>query len=364
MGRLRSALKSLRLSGRSSRRGPKRNRPLWVEDLEGRPLLSLTGAISLAPMVGASSNMITGPDGNLWVAGPGVHSSLIERIGRNGSVAAFAVPGAPEVDSLAPGPDGNVWFAAQSRQPNTLVSHGILGKVTPGGRITEFRFAGNLGVLLTGTDAIARGPRGVLWFAFQGQGPGDVSEFGRITGDGRVKRFPVSFSQIEVLGIVAGPDGNLWFNNLVDGSVGRITPSGALTEFADVQPTNIANGLDGTLLVTGENAAGHFEAAQLSTTGATSFYNIPAALSQAFASYLGPAGGSLWFTNLDQNGNTTELGRITVTGAFKTYNLTPYIGTGVHFLFSIAFGKDGNLYLLDGKNPVVYRLAPSELQTQ
>jgi hypothetical protein len=69
---IRSALQLLGRSSRESRRVPKRSRPLCVEDLEGRKLLSSgAGKISLAPMAIPMSNVITGPDGDLWVAGPG-----------------------------------------------------------------------------------------------------------------------------------------------------------------------------------------------------------------------------------------------------------------------------------------------------
>jgi streptogramin lyase len=359
---IRSALKLLRRSSRESRRVPKRRQPLFVEDLEGRKLLSSGArAISLAPLAIPTSNLITGPDGDLWVAGPGHDaSSFIEKIGPNGSVTAYAVPGSPEVDDLAPGPDGNVWFSAQSRGPDRFKTHGILGMVTPAGRMIEIPFRGDLGVFGAGIDAIAHGPGGDLWFAFQGLESGDVSEFGLRTAAGRIKLFPVPSSQIQMFDIAAGPDGNLWFDNDFSG-VGRITPSGAVTEFANVDPAIIGNGLDGTLVVSGQNAAGQAETALLSTTGAVIPYTILPANSQAFANYVGPAGGSLWFTSLDQNGNTSQLGRLTKQGAVATYHLSAFIGSGGDFLYSIAVGPERSLYLLAGFKPVLYRIPLSKL---
>ena len=356
---IRSALQLLGRSSRQTRHVPKRNRPLDVEDLEGRKLLSSEAhAISLAPMEIPTSNIIAGSDGDLWVAGPGYNSSYIEKIGTNGSVTAFKVPGSPEVDDLVPGPDGNVWFSAQSFNPNRFKSHGILGKVTPDGQITEIPIPGNLGVFGAGGPAIARGPGGVLWFALQGYDSGQVSEFGLMTAAGRIKRFPVPMSQIQMLDIAVGPDGNLWFDNLVDDSVGRITPSGAVTEFANVQPWIIQSGLDGSLVVIGQNPSGQPETALLSTTGAVTPYTIPPAMSQAFADYVGPAGGSLWFTSADQNGNTIGLGRITKQGVDETYSLSLNKGD---LIDSIAVGPDRSLYLLEGVKPVVYRIPLSKL---
>ena len=362
MAWIRTALQLLGRSSRQTRRVLKRNRPLYVEDLEGRNLLSSGAhAISLAPMQGSTSNIITGPDGDLWVAGGGLDSSYIEKIGPSGSVTAFKVPGSPEVDELVPGPDGSVWFSAQSLEPNRLKSHGILGKVTPDGQITEIPIPGNLGVFAAGEDAIARGRGGVLWFAFQGFDPGQVSEFGLMTAAGRIKRFPVPMSQIQMIDIAAGTDGDLWFDNLVDDGIGRITPTGAVTEFATVQPFYLQSGLDGSLVVIGQNPSGRAETALLSTTGAVTPYTIPASISQAFADYVGAAGGSLWFTSADQNGNTIQLGRITEQGTVETYNLPPNIGRKGAFIDSIAVG-DRSLYLLDGLKPVLYRIPLSKLQ--
>ena len=90
-------------------------------------------------------------------------------------------------------------------------------------------------------------------------------------------------------------------------------------------------------------------------------YTIPAANSHAFADYLGPAGGSLWFTSGDQIGTTIELGRITRQGAVATYNLSALIGSGADSAYSIAVGPDHSLYLLNGVKPVLYRIPLNKL---
>ena len=49
--------------------------------------------------------------------------------------------------------------------------------------------------------------------------------------------------------IVPGPDGNMWFNGF--GTIGRITPAGAITEFAiDGNAEALAWGPDGNLWFT------------------------------------------------------------------------------------------------------------------
>ena len=55
------------------------------------------------------------------------------------------------------------------------------------------------------------------------------------------------------LGIITGPDGNLWFTNSNSRSIGRITPSGVITTFpvpGGVFPDQIAKGADGNLWFT------------------------------------------------------------------------------------------------------------------
>jgi len=55
------------------------------------------------------------------------------------------------------------------------------------------------------------------------------------------------------LGIAAGPDGNLWFTNLGNNSVGRVTPAGVVSNFTGSgisDPFGIAAGPDGNLWFT------------------------------------------------------------------------------------------------------------------
>ena len=71
----------------------------------------------------------------------------------------------------------------------------------------------------------------------------------------------------------------------------------------------MANGPNGSLIVTGHNAKGQNEVFRVSTAGAVTRYKIPAAISNAFETYLGPADGSLWFT--DAVSAPFKIGRIT-----------------------------------------------------
>jgi hypothetical protein len=72
-------------------------------------------------------------------------------------------------------------------------------------------------------NGIAPGPDGNLWFT-------DISnnQVGKITPGGAVTEWPLSNRAIE---ITTGPDGNLWFTEDLGNMIGRITLDGTVTEF-------------------------------------------------------------------------------------------------------------------------------------
>ena len=93
---------------------------------------------------------------------------------------------------------------------------------------------------------IGAGPDGNLWFTGL-----TGARIGRITPGGAIAEFALSTI---ALGITAGPDGNLWFTEI--NKIGRITPGGVITEFviptASSSPSDIVAGADGNLWFTEE----------------------------------------------------------------------------------------------------------------
>ena len=75
-----------------------------------------------------------------------------------------------------------------------------------------------------------------------------------MTMDGVFSSFVVPTAASQPQGIVAGPDGNLWFTEQTGNRIGRITPSGEINEFAiptsDGGPLFITAGPDGALWFT------------------------------------------------------------------------------------------------------------------
>ena len=81
--------------------------------------------------------------------------------------------------------------------------------------------------------------------------PSGSSEIGRITPAGAFTEFPLPAGHSSLGGLTVGPDGNLWFTEVRQGTaIGRITPAGAITEFplpAAIAPGRLTVGPDGNL---------------------------------------------------------------------------------------------------------------------
>ena len=144
----------------------------------------------------------------------------------------------------------------------------IPAAAAPGDGITEYTLPPGSGSL----DAIAAGPDGNMWFTESGSslreehGPGDTGagKIGRITPTGIITEYPLLTPFTTLGGITAGPDGNMWFTETfhsgvvavppLGGAIGRITPTGTVTEYplptAGSSPRGIAAGPDGNMWFT------------------------------------------------------------------------------------------------------------------
>jgi streptogramin lyase len=141
---------------------------------------------------------------------------------------------------------------------------------------------------------------------------------------------PTDSADINVpLAIVAGPDGNLWFTNSGNNSIGTVTTAGTFTSYTGMgisTPRGITVGSDHNLWFTNANAIG-----KITTTGTVTLY-AGTGISGPTAIAAGPD-GDLWF-----NSNNGFIGKITTGGVVTDYPLPNVIVTG------IAAGPDGNLW--------------------
>jgi LPXTG-motif cell wall-anchored protein len=181
-----------------------------------------SGVITEFPLPASSCphGITAGPDGNLWFAEYG--QNKIGRITPNGVITEYAAPACsnPYCDpyGITAGPDGNLWF--------TDLWGDRVGSITPSGIIAVY----TVPTYQAGPAGIATGSDGNLWvtYMYGGEPVGSNSNIGRITPSGVITEFPVPYSG-QLIGITAGPNGNLWFTKGCQ--IGRITPSGVIALF-------------------------------------------------------------------------------------------------------------------------------------
>ncbi len=179
-----------------------------------------------------------------------------------------------------------------------------------------------------------------------------------------VTTFPIPLVEIvQPQGIARGSDGNLWFTENASGQIGRMTPAGAVTQFAlpavpppagspagtastTPNPTAITAGPDGALWFTGIPG----EIGRITTAGVVTEFPVPAGTGSTpvtpTAIAAGPD-GALWFTV------PGEVGRISATGVvteFPIPEIPPPAGSppgtaGTQAsLTAITAGPDGALW--------------------
>jgi streptogramin lyase len=261
--------------------------------------------------------------------------------------------------NIVAGPDGALWLLAFQ------YSDGFVVRIAPEGTITEYPFGGNFGASHTVPDSypmgsdnlgIVAGPDGAMWFVEEGQGG-----IGRLTVAGVLTEFKVPWSSTP-LAITVGPDGALWFSDARNATIGRVTTAGAFSQYpvpaSNPQITSIATGPDGALWYTdiGDALIG-----RLTMAGVATVFPVPANVApNAIAA--GPD-GALWFT--DFNGS---IGRITTPGTITMYPV-PLLPQPDDGIFSpnpehITLGPDGAMWFTDWASGDIGRISMTGAITQ
>jgi streptogramin lyase len=198
--------------------------------------------------------------------------------------------------------------------------------------------------------AIAAGPDGNLWFLEM-----VTNQIGRITPQGQVSEFPLPTyggPTVDFLdAITAGPDGNLWFTDSI--GIGRITPAGQITQFPLPPPNNDPNGItsgpDGNLWFLLGGKIG-----RMTPAGQVTLFPLPTRQSDLVWITAGPD-GNLWFT---VNGDE-QIGRITPQGQITEFPLPPSNGDP----WGITAGPDGNLWFTELTGNRIGRITPAGQMT-
>jgi streptogramin lyase len=304
------------------------------------------------PMSGSSdASIVTGPDSNIWFTEVAATTngpiSKIVRITPTGTMSEFPQnPLKGNLFTITAGPDGNLWFT-----DGGFSTGGKIGHITPTGTIKEFTLPASNG----DPGGITAGPDGNLWFTFFSTSQNSKIE--RITPTGAIKEFSLP-PTVAPGSITAGSDDNLWFTETIIGpknvnvepirKIGRITPTGTITEFpltVGTSPSSITTGPDGNVWFTEDLKGGlSGSIARITPTGSISEFPLPASNSSNGiggipASITAGHDGSLWFTDSRNN----SIGRITPTGTISEFALpTPQSNPD-----QITSGRDGKIWITE-----------------
>jgi streptogramin lyase len=271
------------------------------------------------------------------------------------------------VRGVVEGPDGNVWFSCERERPHNFRLEALLGRVTPQGEVQEF--SAGLSQLSFVPEIVA-GPDGNLWFPIdpglnaygrRAAAPG----IGRITPGGQITEFREGLGANSFAGgLTAGPDGNVWFSvfpneNARSGppptAIGRITPSGQITEFREgLAPKGLGGlglGPDGNLWFGDADAT----IKRIAPTGAITAFNSPTDPPSRGKDPVKGPDGNLWF--IAANGTHTTIDRATPLGAIAEFTSASLVPGGIGPLIA---GPDGNLWFPErGVSPALARITPN-----
>jgi streptogramin lyase len=271
---------------------------------------------------GNTQGVTMGPDSAIWFTQNA--ASNVGRIAPDGSITYFSLPIGGIHSAIISGPDGNLWY---TRSADTS---SLIGRITPAGVVTQFSVTANQATTRSVISDLTAGPEGNVWFSESTVGGvgGAVGHIGRITTDGAVTKFPLARSPS---GITTGPDGNLWFTTW--NTVGRVTPTGTLTEFSlptDFLPKDITAGPDGNLWFTGDNRIGTV----------TPEGNISVSRGLSGDRLVTGPDGNLWITR--RTGDQRQILRMTPSLIRTLFTVPGVTNDGIP---AIAVGNNGNILL-------------------
>jgi streptogramin lyase len=180
--------------------------------------------------------------------------------------------------------------------------------------------------------------------------------------------FPVTASTGEPEAINSGPDGSLWFTDLVSGSTAhstdlvRMTTGGAsslVASLGSIGYGDLAAGPDGAMWLTSGSTLQGKSAAIIRVTvgGSVTTFALPATSSTDSAESIaaGPD-GAMWFTSVVRN----QIGRITMAGSITMFDL-PTPNARPYF---ITPGPDGALWFAEVNGIKIGRITTSGRVTE
>ena len=245
--------------------------------------------------------------------------------------------------AIAAGADGNTWFVEPRWNDHDLSAPGQVAKITPAGVITEY--GTGIGAHQRANDIVA-GPDGNMWFVeLSVDIPNEYRGIGRITPSGAIMEF--ALTRFTPRSIAAGSDGNLWFTVSPEynqpASISRITPAGVVTDFSDglqpnASPFQIVTGRDGNLwFLDFPDTIGRIDA-----SGKIREFPLGPDAQNA-AGITAASDGNVWITANDAAGSSRVV-RVKPDGTLTAFaaGITPG-----RFAAAITEGPDGSLWFVE-----------------
>lgn len=311
--------------------------------------LTLTSAIGNLPTnCYEGYGLQLGPDHDFWYATHMLftpYDAQIVRVTPTGATTVFPLPAHSIAARFTFDAAGNLWFIKTNFVSVSDIS-GNIGRIDTAGHVTEFPAMAN-----SQPTGIVAGPDGALWFADLGLGV-----IGRMTPAGKMTTYPlpVAGDPADRASIIAGGDRHVWFTDTslhtpYSGVIGRISMDGVSQLFPQPPqstPEDLVWGPDGALwfLDPGLNVIG-----RVAPDGATARYPLGAPIGTRSPLIVG-RDGNLWCA-LDH-----QIARVTPSGAITRYDL-PTLDATVTALVS---APDHHIWFVEntGATGLIGKLSP------
>jgi streptogramin lyase len=281
-------------------------------------------------------------DTNLWFTE--YFSGQVGRITTNGTYTEYPLTNGNSSSNttITPGPDGNLWFVEYNLNRIAAFNPAPLANITKATNLVplvhEYGPFGTNTTYLGGTpgtnaymNGLVAGPDGNMWFTLYSYG--NVGKLNPATGAYTLYPLP-SGTNSGPWAITAGVDGALWFTELASNNIGRITTSGQVTEFpipllfgnTVPEPYSILATADSNIWFTEYLGSA---VCRMNPTGVVTVFPTLTVESCPFSLATGPD-SNIWFTEyvegvegvISHNLNIKNIGRLLVS---QSLNLTPAV---------------------------------------
>lgn len=303
------------------------------------------------PPTGGAGPLALDPRGNVWFeeayeASPGHFPREVVHMNRAGEISVAAAPNI--ANGFAVAPDGSVWFTGFYK----------IGRISPDGTVSIFplpngeneeeKHVFDDGPLVIGSDGNAwfSGARGLP--DAEGRVAGNEPIIGRLTPSGQLTEFDLPREGGHPIRLTMGPDGNVWFTESQGHRLARITPDGQIQGYPlppGTEPYDLAAGPDGAIWFMENRSAGQ-AIGRMTTAGILTEFTLPlgegeepGGLYGAGSLAAGPD-GRIWFV-----GERGFVGRISPSGRLSRVAIPTRIPE------DLAIGPEGSVWYTSAAEP-------------